>query len=78
MDGLFNLLKPAQSVRDGDKETLLQDFKDYVEVMQKFVTTTGGAGESTVNHMDCRACKKEKAMMILIGGKELYGLKHAG
>ena len=46
MDGLFNLLKPGQfkSVRDGDPETLLQDFEDYVEVMQKFFTTTGAAG----------------------------------
>ena len=38
MDGLFNLLKPApfKSVKNGDPETLLQDFEEYVEVMGKF------------------------------------------
>ena len=38
MDGLFNLLKPApfKSVKDGDPEALLQDFEEYVEVMEKF------------------------------------------
>ena len=37
-DGLFNLLKPApfKSVKNGDPETLLQDFEEYVEVMGKF------------------------------------------
>ena len=46
MDGLFTLLKPAQfkSMRDSDPETILQDFEDYVEVMQKFFTTTGQQG----------------------------------
>ena len=81
MDGLFTLLKPAQfkSVRDGDPETLLQDFEDYVEEMQKFFTTTGAAGEHAVDHVDCGACKKEKAMMTLIGGKEMDRLfKHTG
>ena len=81
MDGLFNLLKPAQfkSVRDGDPETLLQDFEDYVEVMQKFFTTTGAAGVHAADHTDCGACIKEKAMMTLIGGKEMDGLfKHTG
>ena len=80
MDGLFNLLKPAQfkSVRDGDPETLLQDFEDYVEEMQKFFTTTGAAGDHAVNHMNCGACKK-KAMMTFIGGKEIDRLfKHTG
>ena len=78
---LFNLLRPAQFklVRDGDPETLLQDFEDYVEVMEKFFTTTGAAGVHADNHTDCEACKKEKAMMTLIGGKEMDGLfKHTG
>ena len=43
MDGLFNLLKPApfKSVKNGDPEALLQDFKEYVEVMQKFFRREG-------------------------------------
>ena len=78
---LFDLLKLSQfkSVRDGNPETLLQDFEDYVEVMQKFFTTTGAAGVHTADHTDCLACIKEKAMMTLIGGKEMDGLfKHTG
>ena len=81
MDALFNLLKPAQfkSVKDGDPETLLQDFEEYVEMMEKFFTTTGADGVHTQNHDDCVACKKQKAMMTLIGGKQMDGLfKHTG
>ena len=64
MDGLFNLLKPApfKSVRDGDPETLLQDFEDYVEVMQKLLTTTGAAGEHLAEHINCAGCVKAKAI----------------
>ena len=81
MDGLFNLLKPApfKSVKVGDSETLLQDFEDYVEVMKNFFSTTGAAGEHTDVHEACGACTKEKAMMNLIGGKEIDRLfKHTG
>ena len=55
MDGLFNLLKPApfKSVKNGDPEALLQDFEEYVEVMQKFFTTTGAAGNHTALCADC-------------------------
>ena len=81
MDGLFNLLKPTpfKSVKDGDPEALLQDFEEYVEVMEKFFTTTGAAGEHAEPHTNCGACLKQKAMMTLIGGKEMDGLfKHTG
>ena len=84
MDGLFTLLKPApfKSVKDGDPEALLQDFEEYVEVMKKFFTTTGAAGAHInphENYENCGACLKEKAMMTLIGGKEMDGLfKHTG
>ena len=82
MDGLCNLLKPAafKSVKDGDPEALLQDFEEYVEVMQDFFTTTGAAGDHVDPHTaNCGACLKEKAMMKLIGGKEMDGLfKHTG
>ena len=82
MDGLFNLLKPApfKSVKDGDPEALLQDFEEYVEVMQDFFTTTGAAGDHVDPHTaNCGACLKEKAMMTLIGGKKMDALfKHTG
>ena len=77
MDGLFNLLKPAlfKSVKDGDPDALLQDFEEYVEIMKKFFTTTGAAGQ----HTACGAFAKENAMMTLIGGKEMDELfKHTG
>ena len=76
MDGLFNLLKPAsfKSVKDGDPEALLQDFEEYVEVMQKFFTTNGAAGNHAAACADCGSCIKEKAMITLIGGKEMDGL----
>ena len=80
MDGLFNLLKPGpfKSVKNGDPEALLQDFEEYVEVMHDFFTTTGAAGFHVDPHTaNCGACLKEKAMMRLIGGKEMDGLfKH--
>ena len=49
-----------------------------MEVMQKFFTTTGAAGDHADPHIaNCGACLKEKAMMTLIGGKEMDGLfKH--
>ena len=55
MDGLFNLLKPAlfKSVKDGDPEALLQDFEEYVEILKKFFTTTGAAGQHTAEHTAC-------------------------
>ena len=58
MDGLFNLLKPAlfKSVKDEDPEALLQDFEGYVEIMKKFFTTTGAAGQHTDEHTACGAC----------------------
>ena len=82
MDGLCNLLRPGpfKSVKDGDPEALLQDFEEYVEVMQKFFTITGAAGDHVNPHSaNCGACLKEKAMMTLIGGKEMNALfKHTG
>ena len=42
--------------------------------MQKFFTTTGAAGNHTAACAECGACLKEKAMMTLIGGKEMDGL----
>ena len=49
-----------------------------MEEMQ-FFTTTGAARDHAANHVDCGACKKEKAMMTLIGGKEMDRLfKHTG
>ena len=57
----------------------MQDFEEYVEVMGKFLTTTSAAGDHSVNHATCGACKKEKAMITLIGGKEMDSLfKHVG
>ena len=48
-------------------------------MMGKFLTTTSAAGDHSVNHATCGACKKEKAMITLIGGKEMDSLfKHVG
>ena len=53
--------------------------KEYMEMMQKFFTTTGAAGNHTDVCANCGSCINEKAMMVLIGGKEMDKLfKHTG
>ena len=50
-----------------------------MEIMKKFFATTDAAGRHTNEHTACGACTKEKAMMTLIGGKEMDGLfKYTG
>ena len=59
MDRLFNLMKPApfKAVKDGDPAALLQDFEQYVKLMQKFFITTGAAGDHVDPHnATCGTC----------------------
>ena len=81
MEPLATLLKPAQfKVKNkGDPEQLLQDFVKYVELMEQFFTATNATSAHKADHVQCGACKQAKAMLVLIGGKEVDKLlKHVG
>ena len=81
MDPMAMLLKPGPfKVKvKGDPEQLLQDFAEYMEVMDKFVTATVALGNHTEGHQDCATCTRAKVMVTLIGGKEMDSLfRHVG
>ena len=76
MDPMTMLLKPGPfkvKVR-GDPEQLLQDFSEYMEVMNKFFIATAALGGHTEGHQDCDTCTRVKAMVTLKGGKEMDSL----
>ena len=70
MDTMAMLLKPVpfKVKKKGDPEQLLQDFVEYMELFEQFITATNVAGEHTDRHLACQACTKSKAMLVLIGG----------
>ena len=75
------LLKPGsfKIKNKGDTEQLLQDCKEYVELMDKFFMATGALGNHTGGHQDCGVYRKAKSMLTLIGGREIDSLyKHVG
>ena len=81
MDPIAMLLKPgAFRVKvKGDPEQLLQDFNEYVELIDKLFTAMAALARHTQGHTDCETCRRAKAMLALIGGKEMDGLiKHMG
>ena len=73
---LFNLLKPALfvPVQEGDPEILLQDFEEYVEMIQKFSSITEAARTHTQGQVTCAVFEKEKDMITSIGGQEVVKL----
>ena len=79
MEPLATLLKPAQfKVKNKeDPEQLLQDFVEYVELMEQFFTATNATAAHKADHVQCGACKQAKAMLVLIGGKEVDSLFNA-
>ena len=81
MDPLAMLLKPApfKVAKKGDPEQTLQDFLDYIELFEQFLTATNANAGHTAQHAQCSTCVKCKAMLVLIGGKEIDSLfKHVG
>ena len=81
MDSLAVLLKPAsfKVKKKGDPEQLFQDFVEYMELFQQFIPATNADGEHADDLVNCSACTKQKAMLILMGGKEVETLfKHVG
>ena len=81
MDSLAVLLKPAsfKVKKKGDPEQLFQDFVEYMELFKQFIAATNADGEHADDLVNCSACTKQKAMLILIGGKEVDTLfKHVG
>ena len=75
------LLKPApfKVSKKGDPEQTLQDFLDYIELFAQFLTVTSADTGHTQDHAQCATCVKCKAMLVLIGGKEIDSLfKHVG
>ena len=81
MDSLAVLLKPAsfKVKKKGDPEQLFQDFVEYMELFQQFIPATNADGEHADDLVNCSACTKQKAMLILMGGKEVDTLfKHVG
>ena len=81
MDPLAMLLKPApfKVSKKGDPEQTLQDFLEYVELFGQFLTATDADADHTDVHANCSTCVKCKAMLVLIGGKEIDSLfKHVG
>ena len=81
MDPLAMLLKPApfRVGKKGDPEQTLQDFVDYIELFGQFLTATNANTGHTDQHAQCSTCVKCKAMLVLIGGKEIDSLfKHVG
>ena len=81
MDPMTMLLKPGpfKVKTKGDPEQLLQDFAEYMDVMDRFFTAKGALGDHTVGHQACETCTRAKAMVTLIGGKEMDSLfRHVG
>ena len=81
MDSLAVLLKPTpfKVKKKGDPEQLFQDFVEYMELFEQFITATNADGDHADDHVNCSACIKQKAMLILIGGKEVDNVfKHVG
>ena len=81
MDSLAVLLKPApfKVKKKGDPEQLFQDFVEYMELFEQFITATNADGQHADDHVNSSACTKQKAMLILMGGKEVDTLfKHVG
>ena len=68
MDSMAMLLKPGPfKVKvKGDPEQLLQDFAEYMEVMNKFFMATEVLGNHTEGYQDCATCTRAKAMVTLI------------
>ena len=62
---------PFTSTKVGDPEQLMQDFMEYLKTFNKFMLATGVAGEHTGDHSACAGCKKAKATLELVGGKEM-------
>ena len=81
MDPMAMLLKPGpfKVKAKGDPEQLLQDFAEYIDIVNKFFMVTAALDAHTEGHQDCVTCWRAKAMVTLIGGKEMDSLfRHVG
>ena len=75
------LLKPPPFTvgKVGDPEQLMQDFIEYIKIFKKFVLATGVGGDHTGDHVNWGGCRKTKATLKLVGGREMCVLfEHAG
>ena len=62
MDSLAVLLKPApfKVKKKGDPEQLFQDFVEYMELFEQFITATNAD-----DHVNCSACIKQKGKFAI-------------
>ena len=81
---LASLLKPSPFVsrkvgESGYPEQLLANFMENKKTFKEFLLVTNVAGEHTEDHTNRNGGKKAKAMLKLVGGKDMVVLfEHVG